>query len=150
MAHHAVDDNNNNRQGALSFEDVFLSKSQENRQFGFIVASTVTNAHLVYNFFVYAQQSKPNLNKAEFICSMAWEMVNNADWKQEMEREDGNSERRDSTMLLQHEIVHLLKGNGKWDGSTFRETKQDYQKYHYSGKCRTMCHTYCVCNKSAI
>ena len=108
------------------------------------------NAHLAYNFFVQAQQSKPNLNKAVLIHSMAWEMVNNADWKQEMEREDGNSERRDSTMLLQHEIVHLLKRHGKWDGSTFKEMKQDYQKYHCSGKCGTMCCTYCICNKSAI
>ena len=34
---HAVNDNNNNQQGCLSFENVFVPKDWNKRQFGFII-----------------------------------------------------------------------------------------------------------------
>jgi len=38
QSRHAVDDKNNNSQGRLYFEDTYLLRNCEHRQFGFIVA----------------------------------------------------------------------------------------------------------------
>ena len=48
---HAVDDNNNNCQGCLSFEEGFQMKSWAMRQFGFIMTLCQTNAFLAYTYF---------------------------------------------------------------------------------------------------
>ena len=47
---HAVEDDNNNRQGCLSFGDVFVPNEWKLRQFGFIVALAQTNAYLLFNY----------------------------------------------------------------------------------------------------
>ena len=62
-ARHAVDDNNNNRQGRLSFEETYMPQRWEMRQFGFILSLLLTNCHLTYNFFVYENK----LDKPEFM-----------------------------------------------------------------------------------
>ena len=47
---HAVDDNNNNRQGCLSFEEVLQMKDWTMRQFDFIIALCKKVAFLVYKY----------------------------------------------------------------------------------------------------
>ena len=57
-ARHAVDDNNNNRQGCLSYEERFCPRDWPTRQFGFLFALSMTNAFLAYNHFVVQKKGK--------------------------------------------------------------------------------------------
>ena len=64
---HAFDDNNNNRQGCLSCEEVFQMKDWAMRQFGFIIALCQTNAFLAYNYFKNRKLNEEELEtKASF------------------------------------------------------------------------------------
>ena len=85
---HAVDDNNNNCQGCLSFEEVFQMKSWAMRQFGFTMALCQTNAFLAYNYFknpkLDEQQRDTN---ADFTRRLAKELIENDIWATEKKNE---------------------------------------------------------------
>ena len=72
---HAVDDNNNNRQGTLPFEETYAAKRWDLRQFGFIIALAMTNAHLAFNYFVKHKQGQDTWCKAEFMRQLARDLV---------------------------------------------------------------------------
>ncbi len=150
---HAVDDNNNNRQGCLSFEEAFGKKDWEMRQFGFIVALCQTNAYLAYNYFRDGDgDGTEKLSKAQFVRELADEMINNSSyvkakkWREEDSAQCGG--KRKSRGEVQHELVRISTGHGKWDGSCFPSLNQLYQKYVCSTKtCPNRIRTYCSCNK---
>ncbi len=76
---HAVDDNNNNRQGHLSFEEAFTPHSLDLCQLGFIVALSQVNSLLAYNFFNRSKLTKPLFSKGEFTRKIAEELIYNED-----------------------------------------------------------------------
>ena len=56
---HAVDDNNNNRQGCLSFEDSFIPTDWNKSQFGCVMQTCQTNSHLENAHFSNSEVEKP-------------------------------------------------------------------------------------------
>lgn len=149
FARHAVDDNNNNRQGSLSFEETFNPKRWDLRQFGFIIALALTNSMLAYNKFIRAKSNEDTLSNAEYRRMLAQEMLS---WVNEQEGHDSSrstpaTRRRTS----QCKILHLKKGQGKWKNSGFRSTKDPYPKYNCSGVgCNRRIRTYCSCDPTAM
>lgn len=144
-----MDDNNNNRQGCLSFEDVFVPKQWELRQFGFIVALCQTKAFLAYNYFTRSS-SNSELTKAEFVRALAKELVENEIWVNEKGAEERREQRytqRKRKRAEMHELCKIPAGRGKWNGRSFRKVKQMYQKYKGSYKCGMFTRTYCICDK---
>lgn len=75
QARHAVDDNNNNRQGVLAFEESFAPKRWDLRQLGFVIALALTNSLLAYNSFVREKKGQPPMSNAQFRRELAREMV---------------------------------------------------------------------------
>ena len=147
-----VDDNNNNRQGCLGFEEVFVPKGWEMRQFGFIVALCQANAFLLWNY-QKVKEGKEELTKAEFVRDLAKELIENEDWRRERGEEEDKRERqgeRKRRRAEYHEIMKIPTGCGKWDGRCFRKVKCKYQKYTCTAGCGRMIRTYCSCDKSLI
>lgn len=149
---HAVDDNNNNRQGCLSFEDVFVPKDWNKRQFGFIISVSQVNAFLAYNYFI-AKEKEKEITKAEFVRDLAKELVTNEVWikekgveEEKIKKEDRKRKRR----AEKHELRKLPTNRGKWNGRCFRKVKQAYQKYKCSYGCGTMTREYCLCDKNLM
>ena len=149
---HAVDDNNNNRQGCLSLEEVFVPKAWEMRQFGFIIALCQTNAFVLYNYF----RAKKNLNevsKAEFVRGLCNELINNEVYSSHKSDEEENSKNiggKRRKRVEEHVLCKIPARHGKWNGKMFRPMKQSYQKYRCSYGCGSMIRTYCICDKSLM
>ena len=76
---HAVDDNNNNRWGILSFEETYCSDLWDLHQFGFIIALHQTNSLLAYNYFNRKVKGNTLISKAKFTTILSHELVNNLD-----------------------------------------------------------------------
>ena len=74
---HAVGDNNNNRQGCLSYEERFCPRDWSTRQFGFLFTVSLTNALHAYNHLVLMKNHKKKISKSDFLCKIAEEMINN-------------------------------------------------------------------------
>ena len=148
----AVDDNNNNRQGCLSLEEVFVPKEWEMRQFGFVLALVQTNTFLVFNH-LRAKNGLVELSKAEFVRELCQEMIENAVYRQtkadsEDKEEEVSGKRR--KRVEEHELCKIPAGFGKWNSTRFWPMKQNYQKYRCSYGYGAMIRTYCVCDKSLM
>ena len=151
---HAVDDNNNNRQGCLSFEEVFQMKDWAMRQFGFIIGLCQTNAFLAYNYFKNKKLNEHELEtKAEFTRMLAQELVNNDMYKAEKKRQE-REETQESKLwkrVEEHELLKIPPFHGKWNGTKFIRTRDRYQKYVcVTQHCDKRVRTYCKCDKSLV
>ena len=150
---HAVYDNNNNRQGCLSFEEVFTPKDWSMRQFGFIIALVQTNSFLAYNHFKMKVHSTNTVSKAEYTRNLAEELINNQLWKiekQNMEEEERERDQKRPKRVEEHELLKFPTGRGMWDGHKFVKCKQPYQKYLCRFKCGRKVRSYCKCDKALI
>ena len=149
---HAVDDNNNNRQGCLSFEDIFVPKTWELRQFGFIVALVQTNAFLFHNVS-RVKAGLEELSKGEFVRELCKEMIENEEYTEACKKKDGETEKvtgKRRKRTEEHELCKIPAGRGKWNGKEFRVMSQQYQKYRCSTGCGNMIRTYCICDRSIM
>ena len=63
---HAVDDNNNNKQGCLSFKESFLRNDWNVKQFGHVMSTCQTNSNLGKAKISSSEEEK-NLSKAECV-----------------------------------------------------------------------------------
>ena len=153
---HAVDDNNNNRQGCLSFEEVFQLKDWAMRQFGFVIALCQTNAFLAFNCFNVNKHSQDQpLGKAQFTRMLAKELIENKLWVSQKEKESQEDEAtngsRRTRRVEDHELMKIPSYRGKWNGRCFRKVKDSYQKYKCSSQgCIKRVRTYCKCDKVLI
>ena len=157
VARHYVDDNNNNRQGCLSFEEAFVMKDWTMRQFGFLFALSVTNAYMAHNYFVQKSRGLVLQSKSEFTRNLCDEMINNSEWQDEMKQKLDELEvtspqqrKRKTKRVMEHELATMGAGMGKWNNGTMKPTKQKYQKYRCAYKCGRTCRTYCVCDRSLV
>jgi hypothetical protein len=158
---HSVDDNNNNRQGRLSFEETFTPHRWDLRQFGFIVALTQVNSMLAYNFFICLRQHKEIVSKGEFTRSIAEALIYNNDYDEDddagylppstrgpLDLPDGaHFVTKASSVPPKHRLCCCDPNRGKWNGEEFPKIASKYSKI----KCR-MCsfemRTFCFCNWS--
>ena len=153
---HAVDDNNNNRQGCLSFEEVFQMKDWTMRQFGFIIGLCQTNAFLAYNYFKNNKLSENEmLTKAQFTRMLADELISNTMWSSEKKKaaaeEVASGNTKPWKRVEEHELLKMPPYCGKWNGKQFSRVKQMYQKYVcVTPNCDRRVRTYCKCDKSLI
>ena len=151
-ARHAVDDNNNNRQGRLSFEETYLPQGWEKRQFGFILSLILTNSFLACNFFL----SHGKLSKSSFMQELMRETLFGTDEKKvakkrvskrnKFQQEQG----QECEVLDEHFHRRIHKGYGKWRNGLFRKAKSDYPRFKCSGKCGNRTRMYCTCDPCAI
>ena len=155
---HAVDDNNNNRQGCLSFEEVFQMKDCAMQQLGFIIALCQTNAFLAYNYFKNRKLNEEELEtKASFTRRLAKELIENDMWerqkKKDIERdnENNNNSSKKWKRIEEHELIKMPPYRGKWNGVEFVRVMQKYQKYVCTTpNCTNRVRTYCKCDKSLV
>jgi len=151
---HAVDDNNNNRQGCLSFEEVFQMKDWAMRQFGFIIALCQTNAFLAYNYFKNRKVNEEELDtKATFTRRLAKELIENEMWERQKkdDKESDTNKTKKWKRVEEHELIKMPQYRGKWNGHEFVPVVQKYQKYLCTTpNCRNRVRTYCKCDKSLV
>jgi hypothetical protein len=139
---HAVDDNNNIRQGSLSFETAWATKKWYIRQFAFIIALAETNACLAYNHFL-----KKKVTLIEFRRQLANELVDLWMSSQREVQEPVCGPRMTRSMTT-HVLVTKPPHSGVWRNGEWTKTKQMYQKSVCTGEnCNRMTRTYCSCNK---
>ena len=161
---HAVDDNNNNRQGCLSFEESYCGKRWDLRQFGFIIALAQVNAMLSYNYF--KRKDKEKVSKAEFVRMLARDLIYNREreylWVDSPQRTATRRHCRPTTIpngcsyasvtskvaRAGHELLRLDKNRGKWNGNEFPVITSDYSKCNCSMKCGMTTRTFCSCDNT--
>lgn len=68
-ARHAVDDNNNRRQGSEPFEESFGPRRWDQRHFGYVVATCITNTEMLSNL-AFHQRGEKAMSSAEFRRSL--------------------------------------------------------------------------------
>lgn len=162
---HAVDDNNNNRQGRLSFEEVFTPDRWEGRHLGFIVALTQVNSLLAYNFFNRSLNKSPFVSKSEFTRSIARDLIFNQDIELETAQYERPSTRgirvlasgaifnskNDAINDPGHRLCRLAPYHGQWSGTEFPKLQSSYPKSKCKGKgCKQRCRTFCFCSYSLM
>ena len=161
---HAVDDNNNNRQGHLPFEEAYCAKRWDLRQFGFVMALAQTNAMLAYNYFVRHKKGLNPLPKSQFQRELAKDLVYNTNIEDEFEDENERMKLRSHTRPKKlpegvkwayssskvarggHELVRIGKNRGKWNGHEFPKIATEYSKLQCSMKYKTLTRTFCYCD----
>jgi hypothetical protein len=90
FARHAVDDNNNWRQGTLNLEESISTQSWLFRQFTFFSGLTESNTYLAYNYFCRSGQEQ--MAKRDLRAKLSKELIFNHLLQQE--EEDKEQERR--------------------------------------------------------
>ena len=165
---HAVDDNNNNRQGNLSFEETYCPDRWDLRQFGFIIALCQTNSLLAYNYFNRKEKGDNSMSKAEFTRLLAHELVNNPDrggsslveeyemnassGATECQLPKGGSHKSKSVKYDNggHLLCRLDPYHGKWDGRQFPRITCKYSRCRCSYRCGMEVRTFCSCDYSLM
>jgi hypothetical protein len=147
-ARHAVDDNNNLRQGNLGFEEGFSVNSWFLRQFIALTAISEVNALNYYNY-VKKLDNKDTfapLSLVQFRRNLAEALINNHYLPRD-EPEEHIPRKLRSSKLPGHELVKAPTNTGKWRGHGWTEVKTRHLKRTCSGKgCSSEIRTYCTCN----
>ena len=163
---HAVDDNNNNRQGHLPFEEAYCARRWDLRQFGFIIALAQVNSMLAFNYFV-RRETKDFVRKAAFLRMLARDLIFNPESASNWKTRGGTTIKTNARPKLLppgckiasstskiarggHELVRLEKFSGKWNGHTFPKIQTDYSKCACSMRCGTLTRTFCYCDFSLM
>ena len=168
LGRHGVDDNNRERQGLLSFEDVYRPRDWNRRQFGWMVGAVLANAHMAHEYFVNGPEGRPREHKAEFLREMARDLILNEDWRQkkfEISRRsvrlaagEKTPEPEDRSTVC--EMKKIPAGHKKWDavGACFPVAAGDerYFKYYCAGTkedgkaCGKRVRTFCACSPATM
>ncbi len=132
---HSVDDNNNNRQGRLSFEETFRPDRWDLRQAGFIFALCQVNGMLAYNFFNRNRSNKSLHSKGEFTQKLSQSLIFNDDNEDEDPNKTGYVRpatrgacelpigakfvKKDALVPIAHRLCKTDAYYGKWNGEKF-------------------------------
>lgn len=149
---HAVDDNNNIRQGSASLEANFLLKSWEKRQFLALTAISEANALAFFNYQRGQTQENEPFSLANFRRKLAKALIYNEflaamDVAEEEEEEQQPRKLRRSVREGHHELVMAPPYSGKWDGEKWKEVSTQYLRRKCAGpNCEESIRTHCVCN----
>ena len=155
---HAVDNNNNNRQGSLPLEEAYCSKRWDLRQFGFIIELCQVNAMVAYNYFV-RKHDGDFVNKETFLRMLGRDLILNSDCEMKNDGKMGKLNTRSKTLppgcnmasttsrvaRAGHELVRISKFHGKWNGISFPQIATEYSKCSFSMRCGTQTRTFCYC-----
>jgi hypothetical protein len=144
-ARHAVDDNNNWRQGVLSLEESMATHSWLFRQFTFFLGLTEVNTYLAYNHF--CRPGQPALHKRELRSILAKELLFNH-WIRDRDEEE--EQRRRSALRNVEHIQILLPPFKKFIDSRggTADCKTKFKQLHCKtqGCDKTDERTYCRCD----
>jgi hypothetical protein len=134
---HAVDDNNNLRQGRASIESTWLTHQWFHRTLAFIIGVCETNAYSCYRFF-NLDESK-NMSHFEFriaICQSILVETSNL----------LNAEMSESHELVTYSNTEVFR-NGRWkQRSRARSLKNQFRKRCRSCPGLRKISTYCACS----
>ncbi len=160
---HAVDDNNNNRQGQLSFEETFTPDRWELQHLSWLIGLTQVNSMLAFNFFNRKPQNKTAFTKAAFTRIIAKDLIHTQEDSPIQAKDDEGYTPPitrgpkvlpagakfklsvDPNPHKQHHLCVLRKCHGQWNGNEFPTTSSDYPKSHCKVCSREM-RTFCYCN----
>jgi len=140
----AVDNANNRRQGCVSIEDAFPTKSWWKRQFIFTSALSETNACNAFNHF-----GGHKVSSAEFRMALAIKLLGPAG-------EDAAMPTRVPTEIRTvavgdtvgaHTLMTKPLHSGRWNGTEWARTSCAYQQHKCRTRgCKSQVRTYCSCN----
>lgn len=155
-ARHAVDDNNNIRQGSRSLEAGFQVNHWPLRQFIALMAISEVNAMSFYNYIhsrdatYNANTSFKSLSLTDFRYKLAARLINNhfLPAAAPVEQAPKRSRRNEQP----HVLVKAPKYTGKWLGTAWKEVKSEYLKRACAGvyqdrSCPAETREYCVCDR---
>mmetsp|Transcript_21172 Transcript_21172/g.44313 ORF Transcript_21172/g.44313 Transcript_21172/m.44313 type:complete len:323 (-) Transcript_21172:81-1049(-) len=155
---HAVDDNNNNLQGRLSFEETFTPNRWELRHLGWLLGLVQVNSMLAFNTFHQTPCHAPSFTKAAFTRKIANDLVCP---KEEtpvsmiegyeppitrglptLPKGEKFKFSMDPNPNLRHRLCSIVAFHGKWNGSEFSNTLSRYPKSHCKA-CKKETRTFC-------
>lgn len=156
MARHAVDDNNNLRQGSISLEATVGTTNWALRQFFALMAMSEVNALLLYNV-MQEKKRKDRVSLLDFRRVLAEALVSNDHYKAELAALQvshgvpttrGEKRRAAEVALGGHALEKIAPYYGQYLGNGLR---QHVKTAHLQLKCRGLgcaarVRTYCVCN----
>ncbi len=161
---HAIDDNNNNCQGQLSFEETFTPNQWELHHLGWIVALVQINSLLGYNIFNHKTHHEDFITKAEFTRDLVDGLICTEDNQEEEIGLDGYSlphtcghnplphgawfnYSNDPCPFSGHSLCKINKHHGIWNGKVFPKIKCMYSKANRKD-CGRDIQTFCYCSWS--
>ena len=154
-ARHAVDDNNNIRQGSYSFEALMGSKQWHTRQFHALVAIAETNAYLGFSHFVRsAQPDKADVGLRKFRLALAQQLIEHPLYAEERATDHpapgvapvATRKRGAAVAFTAHRLVTADLHSGRFDGHGFQHAANPYQKHTCRTRgCTKQVRTYCPC-----
>ncbi len=105
---HAVDDNNNNHQGWLSFEESFTFDYWDLRQFGFIVTISHVHTMLANNYFCCSHGSNSIYNKTTLTRELASLSIFGSEDFEDIQCLSGGTIREQSKQIATKRIVRAI------------------------------------------
>lgn len=153
-ARHAVDDNNNVRQGSLGLEECLAVKAWHIRQFLALIAMAEVNAHAFYNYksnISLGEGHKKSLSLVEFRDKLARALIHNMFLPQPNSDEHSESPTRRTRARTDphHQLMPAPAYTGMYVDGTWTQVTSKYGKHKCSRpNCTTRIRTYCTCNPS--
>jgi len=155
QARHAVDDNNNIRQGHLSFEAIMATRHWHYRQFHALIAMSEANAMLGFNHFVRAiQDLSTERGKAAFRLRLAQQLIEHPLFDQEratVPPPPPSVSRSAAARAVpsSHVLVTCEDNSVMFTAKGFKSAKNKYQKHVCKTRgCTRQTRKYCSCDPS--
>lgn len=151
---HAVDDNNNLRQGNVSLEEGLQFNDWASRQFVALSAVSEANALLFYNYHHKAESGAAPLSLGKFRFELAHEMLSTFSAKatsSHSTRSTTSASGGAPGSASEHKIARIPKGHtlANKAGDDFAKCRTDYKTVACSvARCRARIRTTCICDKS--
>jgi hypothetical protein len=144
---HAVDDNNNLRQGSCSLEARFEVRSWVLRQFIALIAISEVNALCYYNYLGRDEGSQP-VSLITFRRILARSLINNP-YLPLPDASPMSTRQRQSDGAPNHTFMTAPPFSGKWRNGQWTLVQTQYLKYHCTTSgCSREIRTYCSCDPS--
>jgi hypothetical protein len=146
-ARHAVDDNNNVRQGSLSLEEAWGTKKWEMRQLVFVIALAETNALLAYNNYIQKKEGHPPLSLIDFRRLIVKEIIAMKEIRDKASQKEAKApmtrRRSAHTLVTKPKYANFFE-QGRWTLS-----KKKYKQCQCTGDgCQSMIRTHCTCDET--
>eukprot|EP00051_Salpingoeca_urceolata_P019793 m.292176 g.292176 ORF g.292176 m.292176 type:complete len:383 (+) comp19483_c0_seq3:1492-2640(+) len=147
---HAVDDNNNVRQGSLGIEEAWAPRNWQTRQLAFVISVCEANAFSAYNYFECEMKQKDRISLRDFRRLAVQGLIEYADsLSNTPDTQDARKRRRVSRGVETHELITAPQYAGKWLGDAWKQVKTKYQQTKCRAPtCTARVRTHCKCDHS--
>ncbi len=140
FARHAVDDNNNLRQGWRGIEEIWETKIWLQRVFSFTVGLTEVNAYLAHRHFVCPNSS---ISLQQFRRSLARDLINNPFLISEQQIPQTPTTRAKTSFS---HVIQSIPQYSSWDGKSWKKKLKSQFPQRQCLACRRYTSFYCICS----